>query len=158
MTERNLLDPHGWTGEERRGIDGITLKLMAEVRAVMERHETMEETKFTEIKIDLDEHRAASDQRHRELTQRIDAMSTSTMQLLSSNNQTTKEIHAMFIKAFPNGDADSHRKAHESWIRKEAEDREFWLKLKTNVINWAVIAVLGWVGIVVWAAFVKGPN
>jgi phage gp16-like protein len=148
---------HEWTGEERRGIDGITLKLMAEVRSTIERHEKMEEDKFREIKQDLDDHRSASDLRHKELTQRIDQMSHSTMQALNSNGQTTREIHAMFIKAFPEGDAEGHRKAHESWIRKESEDREFWLKLKSNVINWAVIAALGWVGIAVWAAFVKGP-
>jgi hypothetical protein len=62
-----------------------------------------------------------------------------------------------FVKAFPEGDADGHRKAHESWIRKEAEDREFWLRLKSNVINWAVIAALGWAGIAIWAAVIKGP-
>lgn len=34
-----------WDGTERRGIDGIALKLMAEVRATMERYEAVEDKK-----------------------------------------------------------------------------------------------------------------
>lgn len=52
---------------------------------------------------------------------------------------------------------NEHRKAHESWIEKDHADKEFWVKLKLEVVKWGVAMVLGWVGIALWTAFLKGP-
>jgi hypothetical protein len=146
-----------WTGEERRGIDGITLKLMAEVRSTIERHEKMEEGKFADIKQDIEEHRAESNQRHAELTSRFDQMQSSSLHLLQANNTTVTEIHKMFKAAFPEGGPDAHRRAHESWIEKDKADREFWLKTKQHVVQWGIIVALAWLGVAAWASFLKGP-
>ena len=64
MTDRDLAHPQGWTGDERRGIDGITLKLMTEVRVAMEAHERKEEQTFKELKEEIRENRVESDNRH----------------------------------------------------------------------------------------------
>ncbi len=147
-----------WDGTERRGIDGLTLQLMTEVRKAMEAHEKAEAGEMHEIKTLIKENKRDSERRHDELGKRFDAMQQSTASLLFENNRTTSEIHKLFKAAFPQGDAESHRKAHEAWMAKEREERAFWLKLKEDVIKWAVVAVLGWGGIALWAAFVKGPQ
>jgi hypothetical protein len=152
------VQPRVWTGEDRRGIDGITLKLMAEVRATLEKHEKMEEGKFDELKDDLKAHQQASHQRHKELTERIDAMSQSTMNVIHEINQTAKETHALFKRSIPNEDPEGHRRAHEAWIKKSDQEEKFWLDLKKNVVNWIAIAVVSWIGLVLWAAFLKGPS
>lgn len=158
MTDSDLRHPHGWTGEERRSIDGVTLKLMTEVRVAMENHEKKEETKFTELKAEIRETRIESDNRHTEVLDRFNAMQESTMSMLNINNGTTNEIHRMFKEAFPEGDVQAHRKAHEHWIEKDRADKEFWLKLKLEVVKWGVVAMVGWAGIALWTAFVQGPK
>ena len=125
-----------WDGTERRGIDGVTLQLMAEVRKAMEKHESDERVEFDEIKDMIKEKDEASEQRHKDLSNRFDAMQQSTSALLFENNRTTSEIHKLFKAAFPDGDAESHRKAHEHWIEKDKQDKEFWLKIKADAIRW----------------------
>ena len=146
-----------WNGEERRGIDGMTLQLMAEMRAMLERHEIMEDKKFEAIKQDIETHTEASERRHGELVRRFDAMQQSSLSLLQANNQTTQEIHKMFKTAFPNGDADSHRRAHEAWMEKDKAEREFWLHLKKQVVGWGATAAIAWAAMLLWAVFIKGP-
>lgn len=158
MSNRDLTQPRGWTGDERRSIDGVTLKLMTEMRLVIENHEKKEAVTFNELKAEIKENRTESDARHTEVLDRFTEMQRSTMALLQTNNTTVNEIHKMFKEAFPEGDVQAHRKAHESWIEKDKADKEFWVKLKGDVIKWAVLAVLGWGGIVLWAAFVQGPK
>ncbi len=149
--------PSDWNGEERRGIDGITLQLMAEVRRAMDKHEKDEQVVFGEIKDMIREKDEASQQRHEDLGKRFDAMQQSTSSLLFENNRTTSEIHKLFKAAFPEGDAESHRKAHENWIAKDKAEREFWAKLKGDAIRWVLFAVAGWAGLALWSVFLKGP-
>jgi hypothetical protein len=147
------VQPREWTG----GIDGITLKLMAEVRATLEKHEKMEEETFSELKDDIRAHQHASNLRHKELTDRIDQMSNSTLNAIRDISATARETHELFKKSIPNGDPEGHRRAHETWIKKSEQEEKFWLDLKKNVVNWIAIAVVSWIGLVLWAAFLKGP-
>lgn len=147
----------GWCGEERRGLQGITMQIMSEVRKMMEHHEQVEDRKFNELKEDIDDHRAESMRRHEDLVRRFDEMSKSSLNLLQANNTTTREIHAMFVKAFPEGDAEAHRRAHERWIAKAVKEEEFWLDVKKKAVGAVVTAIVLWVGVVLWAALVKGP-
>jgi hypothetical protein len=149
--------PRVWTGEERRGIDGMTLQLMAEMRAMLERHEVMEDKKFEGIKHELDIHTLNSERRHGDLVKRFDAMQQSSLNLLQANNQTTQEIHKMFKNAFPGGDAESHRRAHEAWMEKERSEREFWMHLKKQVVGWGLTAAIAWAAMLLWAGFLRGP-
>jgi Tfp pilus assembly protein PilV len=146
-----------WDGSERRGMDNISLQLMAEVRVMMAQHEKQESQVFDELKAGIRENRISSERRHDEMSERFAAMQHSTMTLLQTNNQTVSEIHKMFKTAFPEGDAESHRRAHEAWIEKEKSDREFWLKTKQHVTQWGIVVALGWAGLLLWAGFLKGP-
>jgi hypothetical protein len=68
-----------------------------------------------------------------------------------------KETHALFQKSIPGGDAEGHRRAHETWMEKDKAEREFWMHLKKQVVGWGITAALAWFGMIVWAGFLKGP-
>jgi hypothetical protein len=134
-----------WDGEERR--ENLAVEVMREMREWLDKHEEEEVKKYESIRSEL-----------RRNQDRIEQMSQSTLSVIQQQNQSLQEIHKLFKAAFPEGNADAHRMAHEAWMEKEKADREFWTKLKQHVINWAVVAALGWGGIIIWAAFAKGPN
>lgn len=143
-------DSKYWNGEERREVPGRrhhpeseTFNLISETRAMVEK----QEERITLIGREL---KGVSD--------KIDDMHNDYISALTKQNVTIEEIHKLFKAAFPEADAEGHRRAHESWIAKEKQDKEFWLKLKQNTINWIVIAVLSWVGVILWAAFLQGPK
>ena len=140
-----------WDGAERRVTFAVaeaeTFNLIMETRVAVEEHKQEMQRQFQGIKEELDLH-----------ANRVEKLSESTLTVIEKQNLLIREIKDAFTKAFPEGDAESHRKAHEAWIEKDKADREFWLKLKQNTINWIVIAILSWVGLVVWGAFVHGPG
>lgn len=140
-----------WDGAERRTTFAVaeaeTFNLIMETRVAVEEHKQEMHKQFQDIKEELDHH-----------ANRVEKLSESTLTVIEKQNSLIKEIRDAFTKAFPEGDAESHRKAHEAWIEKDKADQEFWLKLKQNTINWIVIAILSWVGLVVWGAFVQGPG
>lgn len=63
-----------------------------------------------------------------------------------------------FVDAFPDGDAVQHRLAHEGQIQTAREKREFWGKIKFTLVALALTAATGWIGVVVWKAFLLGPK
>jgi len=140
-----------WDGAERRVTFAVaeaeTFNLIMETRVAVEEHKQEMQRQFQGIKEELDLH-----------ANRVEKLSESTLTVIEKQNLLIREIKDAFTKAFPEGDVESHRKAHEAWIEKDKADQEFWLKLKQNTINWIVIAILSWVGLVVWGAFVHGPG
>lgn len=148
-----------WNGIDRRKqADFIFLELMVETRKMMEDHERREESTFQALRDELLHTRSESERRHEELTKRFDSMSQSTLSLINANNATTTEIHKLFKLAFPEGDAEAHRRAHEAWIAKSAKEEEFWLDIKKKAVGAVVTAVVLWVGVVLWGAIVAGPK
>ena len=77
----------------------------------------------------------------------------------SQENQTDKlEAHIkteelLFTRAFPDGDPDGHRAAHEAWIRRAEAQAAFWEKLRSSVVTWGILGVLGILGIALWQYF-----
>ena len=140
-----------WPGPERRvefaAADEETFNLIMDTRAVVEEHKKEMQQQFKEMREELDNH-----------AHRVEKLSESTLSVIEKQNALIKELKDAFVKAFPEGDAESHRKAHEEWIEKDRADKEFWIKLKQNTINWVVIAILSWVGLVLWGAFIQGPG
>lgn len=60
--------------------------------------------------------------------------------------------------AFPEGDADGHRRHHEAVI-KAAEDRaKFWQSMRTELAKWGLIGFTGWLVFTLWQAFLSGPH
>lgn len=140
-----------WPGPERRvefaAADEETFNLIMDTRVVVEEHKKEMQQQFKEMREELDNH-----------AHRVEKLSGSTLTVIEKQNALIKELKDAFVKAFPEGDAESHRKAHEEWIEKDRADKEFWIKLKQNTINWVVIAILSWVGLVLWGAFIQGPG
>lgn len=140
-----------WPGPERRvefaATDEETFNLIMDTRAAVEEHKKEMQQQFKEMREELDNH-----------AHRVEKLSESTLSVIEKQNALIKELKDAFVKAFPEGDAESHRKAHEEWIEKDRADKEFWVKLKQNTINWVVIAILSWVGLVLWGAFIQGPG
>lgn len=61
---------------------------------------------------------------------------------------SVKELHEIIMDikdAFPNGDLDGHRRAHESMIKAAEAEERFWESVKLDVVKkgvWAVIIVV----------------
>ena len=155
MTDKT---PTDWGGEERRGFDGLVLRIMTEVREVMGIHEMVEKSIDASMREEIKNNRLEADNRHTESMKRLESIEHSTMELVKGNMVVISDIHRMFKQAFPEGDVNEHRKAHEQLITKEREDKEFLMKLKQDLLKLIAIAALGWGGVVIWAAFLKGPG
>lgn len=154
-----------WEGEDRRKPvepkaerDIIFLQLMVETRKMLEEHERKEAETFSELRSEIKQQREASEERHREVTRRLEHLSSSTSSYIQENGKLMKEIHEMFKAAFPDGDPVGHRRSHEDWIEEQKTNREFWAKTKQHVVQWGIVVALGWVGIVLWTAFLQGPK
>jgi hypothetical protein len=66
---------------------------------------------------------------------------------------------SMVLKhAFPNGDPDGHRAAHDAWIRKAESQAKFWQELKSSVFSWGALGVLGFLAIAAWKYALEGPK
>ena len=143
---------------ERRSTDSMVVSIMGEVRQIFSEHEKHEAGTFKGMRDEIRQNNTDSNTRHTQLLERFETMQKDTNRVLESTNTTVGEIHKMFKAAFPDGDFDSHRKAHEYLMAKDKEDKEFWLKVKQDVVKWVFTAAIGWGGIVIWAAFLKGPG
>jgi len=143
---------------ERRQTDKDTYSLIAETRQKTEDLEKTMSEKIDDLKDELDAHIGRSESRHKELTDKIEALSHSTLSAVTGINQIATETHKLLKSAIPNGDADGHRKAHERWIKKDEQDEKFWYDIKRHAVQWVVVAVLGWAGLALWTAFLKGPG
>ena len=67
-------------------------------------------------------------------------------------------VVALTLKAFPEGDADGHRKAHEAQMIAIEARAEFWKKMLFEVGKYGIVGVIGWLVVKVWVAFLAGPN
>lgn len=140
-----------WPGPERRvefaAADAETFNLIMDTRVAVEAHKKEMQQQFADMRKELDAHAT-----------RVEKLSESTLTVIEKQNVLIRDIKEAFTKAFPEGDAEAHRRAHEAWLDKDRADKEFWIKLKQNTINWVVIAILSWIGLVLWGAFVQGPG
>ena len=67
-------------------------------------------------------------------------------------------VVALTLKAFPEGDADGHKKAHEAQMAAVEARAEFWQKLLFEVTKYGVFGVVGWLALKIWTAFLAGPG
>ena len=81
-----------------------------------------------------------------------------TAHMMSEPEEVAQVIEARMKSAFPNGDLDGHRVAHEAAIQAALDRAEFWKKLLFEVTKYGVFGVVGWLAYVVWQAFLQGPN
>lgn len=68
------------------------------------------------------------------------------------------EIARVMIKAFPEGDADGHRRFHEASVTKSEESAKFWRTLSVEISKFGLLGFLGWASYALWKAFLMGPK
>jgi hypothetical protein len=128
-------------------VEGFLETCAAKSHEEFKSHTREEMDRYKAIEDKVAAHAVSSTERHEAVMEKI-----------AENNEALTEIHTLFKTAFPQGDAAQHRLAHEAWIEKAKEDKEFLLKLKQHLVNWATVAVLGWGSGVIWIAFLQGPK
>lgn len=77
---------------------------------------------------------------------------------VEERKQLLKEI---LDAAFPDGDADGHRRRHEAELVKLEARAAFWKKMAEQLAEKGLLIFGGWllyvVGTALWAAFIAGP-
>jgi hypothetical protein len=58
--------------------------------------------------------------------------------------------------AFPKGDAVHHREWHERSIEAKRKLKSSLMNLFFEVLKWAALAILGWLGLLIWQGILKG--
>ena len=97
------------------------------------------------------------------LVQSIHADVRSMREELATHISNEPEDWAKVIKkisesAFPDGDADGHRKAHEAQMNAIMNRAEFWRKMAFEITKYGLIGVIGWLAFHAWLAFLRGPK
>jgi hypothetical protein len=146
-----------WTGDERR-VENVAIDLMKEMREWLDRHEQDENLKYDRLQSEIILYRESSDKRHDDALKRIEQLSASTLSVVEKQNGAVFEIHKLFKEAFPEGDVQKHRHAHEQWIKKSAAEADFWLDVKKKAAASVLTGIVIWVGIALWIAFLQGPK
>lgn len=126
-----------WKGEERRAPEGVILAVMNHVQETLEHHTERMDKKFDHV------------------DRRIEALITS----INSYMAKQDEIDSAFLKHMDGKpDYSGHRNDHE--VRKNVA--LWWQGVKdktlTKIIEWASVAICGWLFYVIWDAFLKGPK
>jgi septation ring formation regulator EzrA len=108
-----------------------------------------------------------SDRITAKLLDMVDYLQRDVLDHMKQEGETVRELKeglarveakvAEFVSAFPAGDAVQHRLAHEAQIEDAREKKEFWAKIKFTLVALVLTAVTGWIGFVVWRAFLLGP-
>lgn len=60
--------------------------------------------------------------------------------------------------AFPKGDPVHHREWHERSIEAKRKLKASLFNLFFEVLKWAAIATIGWLGLLIWQGILKGPT
>ena len=76
--------------------------------------------------------------------------------------QLGEEIGRLLNMCFPNGDPSGHKLAHEVWIQKAEESRDFWRTMRKELAKWGLIIFIGWflgfIGLSLWQMLLHGPQ
>jgi hypothetical protein len=67
-------------------------------------------------------------------------------------------LRSLMNDAFPEGDADGHRMAHEAQMREIENRAAFWEKMRFEIMKWGLIGFLGWAAVQLWLSFLHGPG
>jgi hypothetical protein len=74
---------------------------------------------------------------------------------LASQKQDLQDV---LIKAFPEGDADGHRRHHEAVIKAAEDKAKFWEKMRYEITRAGLLGFLLWALSAVWQAALQGPH
>ncbi len=123
--------------EDRRKNDDLVISLVRQIRDDL----TTMRGDITTISRDLTAHR-------NDLATHI----------MDEPNMFARAITVAMERAFPAGDPDGHRKAHEASIQAYEARAEFWKKMAFEITKYGLFGLLGWLTYVIWTAFLQGPQ
>lgn len=92
---------------------------------------------------------------HATLTESIQRAAEAAESAKISVKDTISEV---MEAAYPDGDADGHRHAHEAWIKKTEENAAFWKKMREELTKYGLVAFLGFAAVALWQSFLQGPH
>jgi hypothetical protein len=145
-----------WHGEERRGIPIHILNYVDErlsthvekVEALMAGHVGEEMERYQEIITLIEEKDRKSEERHHSLVQSITAY-MGHVEMVQGAFIEDEKGHPDFV---------GHRNDHD----KRKRFGQWWGDVKertiTKVLEWGVLAFIGWVAYSLWESFLKGPH
>ena len=67
-----------------------------------------------------------------------------------------EEIVKLMGRAFPDGDPDGHKRAHEAMIKKAEDSAAFWKQMRTKLSEWGLVGFCGWLLYAAWDAVLRG--
>lgn len=69
-----------------------------------------------------------------------------------------RAIDKAMLKAFPQADAEGHKRAHEALIKQAEAKEKMWSELRMSVAKWGLLGLLGWAALSMWHTFLAGPK
>lgn len=70
--------------------------------------------------------------------------STLTGHIATEPKEWAKVLSELMVKAFPEGDADGHRRFHEANIKSAEQKAAFWAKMTYEITKWGLLGFLLW--------------
>jgi hypothetical protein len=67
-------------------------------------------------------------------------------------------VATLMVKAFPEGDPDGHKAAHEADIQAAKDRAEFWKKMRFELSRAGLLGFLVWAGVQIWKGALAGPQ
>lgn len=67
-------------------------------------------------------------------------------------------INDVLNKALPDGDAEGHRRYHETVIAKIESQKQFYDKLRLELVKYGLLGLVGFFAVAAWHEFLKGPK
>jgi hypothetical protein len=101
-----------------------------------------------------------------DLTEQVKELKAAVTEMKRANAYThgvTQEFldkavtHALSA-AFPDGDADGHRRHHEAVIKASEARAEFWTTMAKEVAKYGLVSLVGFLAIAAWQVFLRGPS
>lgn len=72
----------------------------------------------------------------------VGGLRTEIQQIQTKLDEHVKDEDDRYLRAFPDGDLDGHRRAHAAQIRRAEEQAEFWRKMRIKIGEMTVWAML----------------
>lgn len=139
----------------RRAVD----QELSEFSRVLLDHTDDEMGRYSEVLNKIDAHVREDARQHLELRDEIRSIGAKVDQSLQAMSSFVSSV----TRAFPKDDEgkpdlDGHRSAHLAWISHSKDAKDMKQYIQRVVLGAAAVAVLSFVTVASWSAFIKGPD
>jgi hypothetical protein len=116
------------------------------------------------IRLDFDVTQQDVRKTDKQIVDLIKEMFVELRQIRDDSKQMRQDLHlhiqdekSIIQHAFPDGDAEGHRRAHDAWIKRAESQAKFWETLYTTLRIGGILSVVSFLLLAGWIAFLKGP-